>query len=662
MQQEVSLRSSYSGEPIEEIKSMITSQAQSLSAYNSLKEKLKAELGSREPTREEVLDYIKQQDIAEDILKSIKEETGKKPAEAVPVPLSEDSVGLKVQILQGKDFWDYAENPGEKSLFCAVSFFGQRYVTKPVQASLNPVFNEVLVFEIKGKAGGKVDLGKLASSNNPLHVVMIEQNNKTRKRVLIGTKKVDWRHVLHAKSIEQEAVFNKMDLQKKDPLGVLSVWFREVIGMHRYKWICQKDYQKLSQFLSIQWYNSLNMKQNITQISRKPLTNTLPNGGTTSSKSANPTKSVLFLSLLTLTTATSRTFPFCLIVYRAYRPVNSLLLPLQSSRLLESPFHAFRFVSLIPFDRAETLGGKRIERWHTFHSFLAKGSGDVEDHCTLFCSLLLGFGLDAYIAVGTAGDESHVWVLTRVQKLGSPLKTITFWETMTGQRLDLDDPRVSKFYKSISCVFSAGKFYANIQADDRVANVYYDFENDMHWKAMTSESMQLISTWNFPVPLLPPKVNSLTLAEKVETFVKEKLVDYRMSAMLASSTFDESLSYMLGPALSNYELERVCGLTFGNDEFKAAITQAVPDGHMFKAFPIQTQGADPQKVFAGLMQNKVAREILDTKGDLVRFAVRAKVTVYPEDVVAIWTILAVRYRAVVQRFFDAYYYNIIYDQ
>lgn len=144
-----------------------------------------------------------------------------------------------------------------------------------------------------------------------------------------------------------------------------------------------------------------------------------------------------------------------------------MVMQYQASRLLESPFHAFRLASLIPFERIETLGGKRVEVWHTMHAFLARGCGDVEDHATLLCSFLLGFGLDAYVAVGTASDEEHVWVLSRMQRLGSPLKTTVFWECMTGQRIESDDPR-AKFYKTISCVFSHSRFYANIQADDRV--------------------------------------------------------------------------------------------------------------------------------------------------------------------------------------------------
>lgn len=37
--------------------------------------------------------------------------------------------------------------------------------------------------------------------------------------------------------------------------------------------------------------------------------------------------------------------------------------------------------------------------------------GDIEDHCNLLCSLFLGFGLDAYVVVGTNNNGNHFWVL-----------------------------------------------------------------------------------------------------------------------------------------------------------------------------------------------------------------------------------------------------------
>ena len=74
--------------------------------------------------------------------------------------------------------------------------------------------------------------------------------------------------------------------------------------------------------------------------------------------------------------------------------------------------------------------------------------------------------------------------------------------------------------------------------------------------------------------------------------------------MLASTSFDDNISYILSPAICNYELERLCGLTYGNDEFKTAITQVVPDGHTFKAFPLQVQGRDINKIMSSCYKQK----------------------------------------------------------
>ena len=81
--------------------------------------------------------------------------------------------------------------------------------------------------------------------------------------------------------------------------------------------------------------------------------------------------------------------------------VCTLLEPLQASRMIESPVHAARYVRLIPYEKDVSLGGDRTETWNSLFSFLCKKRGDVEDHATLLCSLLLGFGLDAYCCIGT---------------------------------------------------------------------------------------------------------------------------------------------------------------------------------------------------------------------------------------------------------------------
>ena len=56
---------------------------------------------------------------------------------------------------------------------------------------------------------------------------------------------------------------------------------------------------------------------------------------------------------------------------------------------------------------------------------------DCEDHSLLLCSLLLGFGLNAFVCVGCKkGGVAHTWVMTV-----APDGSVTFWESLTGERL-----------------------------------------------------------------------------------------------------------------------------------------------------------------------------------------------------------------------------------
>ena len=114
--------------------------------------------------------------------------------------------------------------------------------------------------------------------------------------------------------------------------------------------------------------------------------------------------------------------------------MTTFLIPLDQIRGIDSPFHAARFVSLIPFKKREAPGGEKTDIWHRFQSFLANGSGDYQDHSLLLCSLLLGFGLDAYVVCGSSSEGPHMWVLV-IKKTDKKVK-YTYWESLTGQRLD----------------------------------------------------------------------------------------------------------------------------------------------------------------------------------------------------------------------------------
>ena len=55
--------------------------------------------------------------------------------------------------------------------------------------------------------------------------------------------------------------------------------------------------------------------------------------------------------------------------------------------------------------------------------------------------------------------------------------------------MGVDDPRVHRFYRTIGCIFNNRAFFANIQEDDRVFNVNWDFDDEYMWKGMSRQQI-----------------------------------------------------------------------------------------------------------------------------------------------------------------------------
>lgn len=101
---------------------------------------------------------------------------------------------------------------------------------------------------------------------------------------------------------------------------------------------------------------------------------------------------------------------------------------------------------------------------------------------------------------------------------------------------------------------------------------------------------------------------------------------------------------MLSTALSNYEYERIGGGSFAAEEFQHGIKNYVPDGHAFKAFPIQFTHFETDRMISHIYQNKVGVEVFMARGDQAKHALRVKIVQYPENVSAVWVMIATRFR------------------
>lgn len=349
---------------------------------------------------------------------------------------------------------------------------------------------------------------------------------------------------------------------------------------------------------------------------------------------------------------------------RQQKSVCTFVSPLRADRCLDSPLHAARFVRLIPYQKDLQVGGKRTEVFHSIHTILSRRCGDIEDHATLLCSLLLGFGLDAYVAVGTAQERgAHLWVVTRSTSLGGGA-TVTMWEPLTGQRYALDQTKEraalaqgrngtntksissptasssSSFpFQHLHCLFNHTSFYANNQLEDDCRLLDYTLENPASWKAMNQRALSVLPR-RAAIFLKAPIIQERAEERALERKLKELVVQYRREYANLSTSFSSDLSYILSPALASYESERVTGLTYGNEEFQQSIRKVVPENCVFRATPFQFTSLHPSVLFSSLLQSRALLDLLTSDGMDHRFGLRVKVVAYPEDFVAVWVMLA----------------------
>ncbi|KAM9644539.1 centrosomal protein of 76 kDa isoform 3-T3 [Morphnus guianensis] len=342
------------------------------------------------------------------------------------------------------------------------------------------------------------------------------------------------------------------------------------------------------------------------------------------------------------------------------RPVCSYIRPLRAGRLLDTPRQAARFVSVLGYERAPVIGGGggKQEQWCTLLAFLCRNQGDCEDHANLLCSLLLGFGLEAFVCVGTkAKGVPHTWVMT----CGTD-GTITFWESLTGHRyihrpINPDDPPLVEQpkplypYRTIGCIFNHQKFFGNCQPSDAVEVCVFDLHDESKWKPMSGEAIKSVCSpgTTSSVPPFPPlcasTIDAAVTSNEIELQLRILVSEHRKDLGL-STVWDDHLSYLLSPALAAYELERTTSISAGNEEFQDAVRRAVPDGHTFKGFPIHFVYRNARRAFATCLRSPFCEEIICCRGDQVRLAVRVRVFAYPESACAVWIMFACKYRSV----------------
>ncbi|XP_033010741.1 centrosomal protein of 76 kDa isoform X1 [Lacerta agilis] len=552
---------------------------------------------------------------------------------------------LYLQVLGGKAFLEHLQEPeplpGQicSTLTLCLHFRNQRFRSKPVPCACEPDFSDGFLLEVYkdslGEASKMADATTMLSICDPVHIVLIKTDT-SGETTLVASYFLEWRSVLCAeKRITNVAVeLLGVGTESKVSVGVLNIRL--------------EMYPKLNKTLSQEIVT--------TQFSLE--------------RQKTAEKERLFLVYAKqwwreyLQIRTSHNTRLVKIFAQdengINRPVCSYVKPLRAGRLLDTPRQAARFVSVLGYERAPIIGGgnSKQEQWCTLLAFLCRNKGDCEDHANLLCSLLLGFGLEAFVCVGTkAKGAPHTWVMTYgIDGI------ITFWESLTGHRyihnpIKPDDPPVVEQpkplypYRTIGCVFNHHKFLANCQPTDAVEVCAFDLHDESKWKPMSGEAIKSVCSPgattalpHFP-PLCASSVDAAVTSNELELQLRMLVIEHRKDLGL-STVWDDQLSYLLSPALAAYELERTTGVSSGNEEFQDAIRRAVPDGHTFKGFPIHFVHRNARRAFAACLRSPFCDEILCCRGDHVRLAVRVRVFTYPESACAVWIMFACKYRCV----------------
>lgn len=600
--------SAYTPEQLARLKSLIHDYMDKNQVFDKVRQALETQAISEALSSQKILEALGQQGVLADVVEQVNAEP-LEPAAAV----EPNKRYLLLKLQYGKAFLDFVgdeEQPA--SLQIHISFLRQRFSSRKVKCTVEPVFDEAFLLSFSPPDGSSVELVTLVKLQSPIHIVVIKE--QAGRKEILAVKAVDWRLFLSVSTLQFPVEMMGMGTRAKMAVGVL---YFQVDMLPKPTSAQLLPDRLITEQLSLEQKYTRDITHSFFEYTTEWWRDY---------KQIRPNHDRRLVKIFAETEDGSQ------------QPVCTLVQPLKCNRLLDSPLHAARFVSLIPMERLELPGGARMEVWYSMHTFLSRGAGDTEDHAVLLCSFLLGFGLDAYVCLGASGEGSHAWVMTRGRK-------ILLWESLTGQRMPSDDPRVHRFYRKIGCVFNHRKFYGNIQVDDTVANVAWDLENESLWKPMAPEMISSLTPSPRFLPLRPPLTGVHEMAEKLENELKHLIQQHRNHLDLLTY-WDDELGYLLTPALANYELERIGSVTYGNEEFQDSIQNYIPDGHTFKAYPNQFLWLDAGRILTGLVQAPVARDILETRGDTVRLVIRVKVVAYPEETFVAWVMLAVRYRAI----------------
>lgn len=605
-------------ERIENIRTSINAYLENSQAYDSIRDIVDAYINENPndtaSSPDGIIRILKERGIFQSLLSSLSESTLNTSSQN---PFTWGIKGgeqyLHVKLTGGRAFVDFlTASPKKKECRLCVSFhFGsQRYRSALLPCGSDPAFNDDFLFHLNPGAFG-FSSQDLIEISTPFHIGVFCEDSVHNTSELLGENILDWRKVLSSGflGVTTELCGSNPGV----PSGIIDLEL-ELVSKSKKQYTESEIYDRLDQQRAV-----------ITSADREFLL--YSRRWWSEYQSIRPSHSKRKVKIFS-STSNGRMVP-----------VNHFISPLQGGDLA-SPYEAARFVSLLPqcpqLDDPQFLEKSESNKWLSSFVFLSQRQGHPSNHANLLCSLLLGFGLDAYCAIGTASTgDMKIIVCTNLLSHNE----ITLWDPLSGERNSI---KGAHFVNTVDCLYNHKSFYANIQQSSELQSTMFDVNNEELWKPINPLKLRL-------VPKFP---NSPLLRSSFQACEIEKGLEFRLRAAITShrdtigvqTFFDTNLSYIMTQALVNYEQQKISGSPSDFSFFQDSVKGTVGPGMTFKAVPINLANEDESIVMSMILSHNTGTQILNIIGEDVRFGIRVKVFGYPEGVRSVWIMLASAHR------------------
>lgn len=288
-----------------------------------------------------------------------------------------------------------------------------------------------------------------------------------------------------------------------------------------------------------------------------------------------------------------------------------------------------RFVSMIPNRSDAEVFDTAGSMWCTSQEFLKMNAGDDEEHALLLCNYFKYIGLDAYIILGLDCINGKT----------------TFVATKEGNKITLYDPMsgLSWHYKdrdctlySIGMIFNDDNIWANIQDDAKPYSIDWNIHNPKKWRPFFTIDFRKPQFNSPQQDALFYEPSNEAKAKKYERELLNRLKDSVETWREHQQTswkrdFEEKIQYAL-------ELCERAAMTDPNTNFQQVVNDFKINfaNYTMNGGPFCLPYTSADEIEAELKTRKTWK----TEASRVYFALGVLVVPYPNNLYAVWVMLA----------------------